>query len=105
MNRPWGQETVLHSGDYLMKRLDVSTGERLSLQLHELKTETLFVHAGRPVIQVGELVREYGPGAVVHIPAGTVHRIAAPYCDVSIVEASTPHLDDTIRLEDDYGRA
>jgi mannose-6-phosphate isomerase len=34
---------------------------------------------------------------------GTVHRMEA-ITDVDILEASTPHLDDVVRLEDRYGR-
>jgi mannose-1-phosphate guanylyltransferase len=33
-----------------------------------------------------------------------VHRIRALE-DVLMLEVSTPHLDDVVRLEDDYGRA
>ena len=34
---------------------------------------------------------------------GTVHRVTAIE-DTTIVEVSTPHLDDVVRLEDRYGR-
>ena len=45
-----------------------------------------------------------GPGASFRFRPGTVHRIRALE-DTQILEVSTPHLDDVIRLEDDYGRA
>jgi mannose-1-phosphate guanylyltransferase len=40
----------------------------------------------------------------VHIPAGRIHRTRALELDVSIIEVSTPELDDVVRLADDYGR-
>jgi mannose-6-phosphate isomerase len=42
-------------------------------------------------------------GDSIRIPPGTVHRMEA-VTDVDILEASTPHLDDVVRLEDRYGR-
>jgi quercetin dioxygenase-like cupin family protein len=45
-----------------------------------------------------------GPGAAFRFPPGTVHRLTAVE-DTTIVEVSTPQLDDVVRLEDRYGRA
>jgi hypothetical protein len=39
----------------------------------------------------------------MNLPALTVHRIEAA-TDLRLVEVSTPHLDDVVRLADDYGR-
>jgi quercetin dioxygenase-like cupin family protein len=44
-----------------------------------------------------------GPGDSIHVPPKTVHRMTAIE-DCDILEASTPHLDDVVRLEDRYGR-
>ena len=38
------------------------------------------------------------------IPPRTVHRFAAPAGRVTLVEVSTHHPDDTVRIKDDYGR-
>mgnify|MGYP003632523933 CR=1 FL=1 len=35
---------------------------------------------------------------------GEIHRFAADSCSVEVIEVSTPHLDDVVRLEDDYSR-
>ena len=43
------------------------------------------------------------PGSAFHFRPGTVHRVTALE-DTTIIEASTPHLDDVVRLEDRYGR-
>ncbi len=102
--KPWGHEELGHVGRYAAKLLFIRQGERLSLQYHEQKDETLFVHRGRPEITIDATTRVYEEGEIVRVPAGTVHRIAAPFGDVEIFEASTPELDDIVRLEDDYGR-
>jgi hypothetical protein len=47
--------------------------------------------------------RVLGPGDVLHLPAGWVHRLRA-ITEVEIVEVSTPELDDVVRHADDYGR-
>ena len=44
-----------------------------------------------------------GPGAAFRYRPGTVHRVTALE-DTTILEVSTPHLDDVVRLEDLYGR-
>ena len=44
-----------------------------------------------------------GPGEAFHYPPGTVHRVTALE-DTTIVEVSTPDLDDVVRLADAYGR-
>jgi hypothetical protein len=43
-------------------------------------------------------------GQSYRITPGTVHRMVA-ITDVDILEASTPDLDDVVRLEDRYGRS
>ena len=42
-------------------------------------------------------------GDAFHFPPGTVHRVTAIE-DTTILEVSTPQLDDVVRLEDRYGR-
>ena len=42
-------------------------------------------------------------GAAFHYVPGTVHRVTAIE-DTTILEVSTPQLDDVVRLEDGYGR-
>ena len=103
--KPWGYEELLVHGPYVLKRLHIRADRRLNLQLHERKIETLMVATGTAKITLEGAVRRYGPGEVVHIPAGAVHRIAAGEGDVDLFEASTPELDDVVRLEDDFGRA
>ena len=105
IEKPWGYEEIISEcSEYLMKRLYVRAGSRLSLQYHEHKTETLFVHWGTASVLRQDCEVTLRPGDHLHIPARTVHRIAAPTEDVEIIEASTFFPDDTVRLLDDYGR-
>jgi quercetin dioxygenase-like cupin family protein len=44
-----------------------------------------------------------GPGAAFRMKPGTIHRVRALE-DTTIIEVSTPQLEDVVRLEDQYGR-
>jgi len=110
VSKPWGHEEIWAETDaYVGKRLVISAGERLSLQYHEEKHETILVVSGVLRLvhgwEVGELeTTELGAGEVFDIPPGLIHRFEAPE-DVELMEVSTPQLDDVVRLSDDYGRA
>jgi mannose-6-phosphate isomerase-like protein (cupin superfamily) len=110
-DKPWGYELLwARADDYVGKVLFVRAGESLSLQFHRVKDEAWYFQSGRAEVEVGAvgeavLAREVvGPGAAFHLAPGTVHRIRALE-DTTILEVSTPHLDDIVRLEDRYGRA
>ena len=110
VEKPWGHELIWAKAEqYAGKLLFVRAGQALSLQFHREKDESWYVQSGRAELQlggVGEAVLNtevVGPGACFHFPPGTVHRVKALE-DTTIVEVSTPHLEDVVRLEDDYGR-
>ena len=110
VEKPWGYELIwAHTDRYVGKLLVVETGKRLSLQLHRVKDETIYVASGRLRLHLenddGEIAtREMGPGDHNRIPVGRRHRFEAIE-RVEIIEVSTPELDDVVRVEDDYGRA
>jgi mannose-6-phosphate isomerase-like protein (cupin superfamily) len=107
VEKPWGWELIwAHSEHYCGKILFVREGEQLSLQFHNRKDETIYVHTGRIEIEIGEDAEPRGveAGAAVRIRPGLVHRWRALE-DSLVLEASTPELDDVVRLEDRYGRA
>ena len=107
--KPWGWELVwAETEHYAGKLLFVRAGEALSLQLHEVKEESWLVQEGRARLEIGarDEVREeleIGPGDAFHIRPGTLHRLTAIE-DTLVIEVSTPHLDDVVRLGDSYGR-
>lgn len=110
VDKPWGYELIWADTDrYVGKILHVKAGEALSLQYHERKDETIHLLCGEMRFWVGpspdrlEEVR-LAAGESHRIRPGTVHRMEA-VTDCDILEASTPDLDDVVRLEDRYGRA
>lgn len=94
---------------YVGKVLFVKAGESLSLQFHREKDESWLIQAGRARLELGSagdaVMREevIGPGATFRLRPGTVHRVTALE-DTTILEVSTPQLEDVVRLEDRYGR-
>jgi mannose-6-phosphate isomerase len=111
VDKPWGYELIWADTElYVGKILFVREGCSLSLQFHNHKDETWYVQSGRAEVELGAAgdrftTREVvGPGAAFHLRPGTVHRITAIE-DTTVLEVSTPHLDDIVRLEDLYGRA
>ena len=110
VEKPWGWELLWALSDaYAGKILFVRAGPSLSLQFHREKDEAWYVQAGRAEVEVGAVgdavlnQEVLGPGAALHFRPGTVHRVTALE-DTTILEVSTPQLDDIVRLEDLYGR-
>ncbi|MFH1721130.1 MAG: cupin domain-containing protein [Candidatus Altiarchaeota archaeon] len=104
IEKPWGRELLLsHEKEYAGKILEVKKGERLSLQFHEVKKESMYVLEGKMLLVLGEESFEVSEGQAVTILSGTKHRIEA-LTDIKVIEFSTPELDDIVRIEDDYGR-
>ena len=111
VEKPWGWELIwAHTEAYVGKLLFVRAGQSLSLQFHRKKDESWYVESGRAKLELGEsgdavLKQEIvSAGACFHYRPGTVHRVTALE-DTTIIEVSTPQLDDVVRLEDAYGRA
>jgi mannose-6-phosphate isomerase len=110
VDKPWGHELIWALTDqYAGKVLFVKAGASLSLQFHNEKDESWYVQSGRARLELGDagqgMLNEevIGPGTALHYAPGTVHRVTALE-DTTILEVSTPHLDDVVRLEDRYGR-
>lgn len=105
VDKPWGREVwYAHNDRYAGKILEVDAGHVLSLQMHNMKHETMYLQSGRMRFTLGDEVFEWAPGETVAIPPGNVHRMEALE-DSVILEVSTPELDDLVRLEDRYGRS
>jgi mannose-6-phosphate isomerase-like protein (cupin superfamily) len=110
VDKPWGWELVwAEAEDYVGKLLFVRAGESLSLQYHEIKDESWLVQEGRATLELGEVggeeleTFEIVVGDAFHFRPRTVHRVTAVE-DTLVIEVSTPHLSDVVRLEDRYGR-
>ena len=81
VDKPWGYELIWARTDrYVGKILHVRAGHVLSLE-----------------------ERRFKAGETAHIPPKLIHQIEA-VADSDVLEASTPELDDLVRLQDRYGR-
>ena len=109
VEKPWGHELIwAEAKSYVGKILHIKAGERLSLQYHEVKEETILISKGRMKLEhykEGEAPQflEMKELDSFHIPPRLRHRMIAIE-DTDVFEVSTPHLDDVVRLEDHYGR-
>jgi len=109
VDKPWGRELIWAVTDrYVGKIITIEAGKRLSFQYHEQKDEWIHVLSGRLLLTLEDDAgaiqdHELGPGEGAHVPTGRRHRYAG-IDTVSLVEVSTPELEDVVRLEDDFGR-
>ncbi len=106
--KPWGHETIwAHTDRYVGKILHIKAGHALSIQYHNRKDETVHLLSGELVyrVQHGESLDDMHleRGDSFRITPGTIHQMEA-ITDCDVLEASTPELDDVVRLSDRYGR-
>jgi len=105
VEKPWGYELWwAHAKRYVGKLIVINKGERLSLQYHKKKHETIYILRGRLRLRFGRRQLSLAPGSSMPIPPRTVHRFEAPFGRVTLLEASTPEVWDVVRLQDDYHR-
>lgn len=107
--RPWGFYTVLAQGKgFLTKLIHVNTGQKLSVQSHEHRSEHWVVLSGMAnvVLDGGEHILTSGHS--IDIPLRAVHSLQNPYEEeLEIIEVQLGELlieEDIIRYEDIYGR-
>jgi mannose-6-phosphate isomerase-like protein (cupin superfamily) len=107
--RPWGWFETLASGEgYLVKRLCIHAGQRISLQRHRWRSEHWLVVGGDGLLECSGERRQAQPGTSLVIPLGAIHRASAGSADLLIVEVQRGERlceDDIERLADDFGRA
>ena len=132
ITKPWGQEKWIQPGQddhpYVLKEIILNAGHKTSLQVHQYKSETNYILEGHGRIVYSDeyfdcerftnesytqleldkilnslKTADFGPGSVMMISPGTIHRMIAD-TELRFVEASTCHLDDVIRLQDDANR-
>jgi len=109
ITKPWGSETIIEiNKKYLLKKLYMKKNHRCSLQFHNFKKETIFVLKGKLKITTGSKKKElqskiYIKGQFITIKPKVIHRMEA-ITDSLYLEASTPELNDVVRIIDDYKR-
>jgi mannose-6-phosphate isomerase-like protein (cupin superfamily) len=105
VEKPWGREIIWAKTQfYVGKILVVNDGQRLSLQYHKNKTETMMVLTGVVKATLGDSTIMLQPYDNLHIEPNTIHRIEAVNGQATLVEVSTPELDDVVRIADDFNR-
>ena len=107
--RPWGTEDLLAlvSKQFSVKRLKIKAGNKGGLQYHRFKDEVAIMISGQMLIRydLGDKILQekvVKAGEVVHFPPGLVHQEEA-ITDCEIIEASSPHFNDRVRVETNYG--
>jgi len=109
VEKPWGSFEVLgEGGNYVVKKLVVKPGHKLSLQVHKLRSEHWVVVQGKARVVLGEETRILNEGDYIYIPKGVQHRLEnMGQEDLVVVEVQFGICkeDDIIRLADEYGRA
>ncbi len=128
VTKPWGNATIggvegvgelwlnykrgENVGDeekrYVFKKLYIKKGTKTSFQYHVNKLETNHLIVGRAEAwqenEQGEMEKSiFKAGDTWTIPCGRKHRLVALE-DMVMLEASTPEVDDVVRIADDTGR-
>ncbi len=87
--KPWGSEEILYkNNEKVIKKIFIKAGEQLSLQYHKDKEEVWI----------------FDNFETKHIPKLSVHTNNLSDKDQTILEISTPELDDVVRVADRYNR-
>ena len=115
VDKPWGSEEIWAEADsYVGKILTIEPGHKLSRQYHNIKEETFRVLEGVLTLEINSPDSEdfhtmyLYDGDSFHCPPKFIHRMICESSRnakaVKVLEVSTNHLDDIVRLEDDYKR-
>ncbi|MFM0044166.1 mannose-1-phosphate guanylyltransferase/mannose-6-phosphate isomerase [Paraburkholderia sediminicola] len=107
--RPWGSYEGIDSGDrFQVKRIVVSPGAQLSLQMHHHRAEHWIVVKGTALVTNGDKEIILTENQSTYIPLGVTHRLLNPgKIPLELIEVqSGAYLgeDDIVRFEDTYGR-
>ena len=107
--RPWGNYVKLFQEPGVwVKRVEVRPAARLSLQKHSKRSEKWIIVKGEGIAIVNSLETRVGPGTVVDVPLGSIHRIGntskEPLIFIEVACGEYLAEDDILRLQDDYNR-
>ena len=106
--KPWGSEEIIEiNNKYMFKKLFMKKNHQCSLQYHNKKKESVFIISGSLYVTIKKnkrkIIKILKKGQSILIEPKTVHRMKAK-TDCIYLEASTPEINDVVRLEDDYKR-
>ena len=107
--RPWGHYDILYREPGVqVKRIEVKSGLRFSLQTHRQRGENWIVITGTGIATVGAKDIPVKKGTYIEIPVGVPHRLAnngaTPLVIIEVQLGDYLGEDDIVRLQDDFGR-
>lgn len=107
--RPWGSYTVLEErANFKIKRIIVNPGAKLSMQMHQHRSEHWVVVSGTATIINNEIEYTLQENQSTYIPKTHLHRLANNSNEpLSIIEVQCGEYvgeDDIVRFDDKYGR-
>lgn len=107
--RPWGFYTVLAQGKgFLSKLIHVNTGQKLSVQSHNHRSEHWVVLSGKAKVILEGKEHILSAGHSIDVPLKAIHSLQNPYEEeLEIIEVQLGELlieEDIVRYEDMYGR-
>jgi len=108
-HRPWGfYIKFLQEEGVWVKRVEVNPGARLSLQKHSHRSEKWNIVSGQGIVTLNENEITVGPGSIVDVPLGAVHRMAnigkEKLVFIEVACGDDLSEEDIERIEDDYSR-
>ena len=108
-DKPWGFfEVLLETEKSKVKILSINPQQKLSMQMHEHRSETWYITQGVATVTKSDSVHELYPGESIVIDKKEKHRIENFHDEIlEIIEIQTGSYfgeDDIVRFEDIYGR-
>lgn len=107
--KPWGSyQVLLEAPGFKVKRIEVLSDSRLSLQMHDKRSEHWVVVEGQAQVTLDEEVFLLNKDESIYIPVKSKHRLAnlakGPLVIIEVQSGSYLGEDDIVRFADDYGR-
>jgi mannose-1-phosphate guanylyltransferase len=108
--RPWGHyDAVDAGGRYQVKRITVTPGAKLSVQMHHHRAEHWIVVNGTALVTLNGQDHLLTENQSIYLPVGAVHALENPgKIPLELIEVQVGSYlgeDDIVRFEDRYGRA
>ncbi|MBC8227376.1 MAG: mannose-1-phosphate guanylyltransferase/mannose-6-phosphate isomerase [Gammaproteobacteria bacterium] len=109
VSRPWGTyECLEESGNFKVKRIIVKPGAKLSVQMHNFRSEHWVIVKGKAKVTNGDETLTLQENESTFIPVETKHSLENPGTDdLELIEVQVGSYlgeDDIVRFEDKYGR-
>ena len=107
--RPWGNYTsIVEESKWQVKMIEVNSGQKLSLQMHNHRSEHWIVVKGTAKVEIDNEISFLSENESTYIPIKAKHRLSNPGDEIlTLIEIQTGVYlgeDDIIRFEDIYGR-